>query len=150
MGKAAEVSGHVDRHSSGTAARAAATRFSFQEPTMKTIQTLLVSSALMLAAAAPAMAQQRYVIERDIPGASKMSAEQLRDAARQSNAVLKDMGTDIQWVQSYVAGDKIYCVYNATSEGLIREHARKSGFPANRITPVAAMFDPTTATAAVR
>ena len=117
---------------------------------MKTIQALLVSSALMLAAAAPAMAQQRYVIERDIPGASKMSPEQLRDAARQSNAVLKDMGTDIQWVQSCVAGDKIYCVYNATSEGLIREHARKAGFPANRVTPVAAMFDPTTATAVVR
>jgi hypothetical protein len=55
------------------------------------------------------------------------------------------MGTDIQWVQSYVAGDKVYCVYNATSEALIREHARKSGFPANRITAVAAVFDPTTA-----
>jgi hypothetical protein len=97
------------------------------------------------AAAAPALAQQRFVIERDIPGASKMSADQLRDAARQSNKVLKDLGPDIQWVQSFVAGDKICCVYNAPSEDLIREHARKSGFPANRITPVAAVIDPTTA-----
>jgi hypothetical protein len=113
--------------------------------TMKPIHSLLISVALVLAAAAPAMAQQRFVIERDIPGASKMTAEQLRDAARQSNAALKALGPDIQWVQSYVAGDKIYCVYNAASEALIREHAQKSGFPANRITPVAAMFDPTTA-----
>lgn len=101
--------------------------------------------ALVLVASTAAQAQQRFVIEREIPGASKMSTEQLRDAARQSNRVLKDMGTDIQWVQSYVAGDRIYCVYNATSESLIREHAQKSGFPANRITPVAAVIDPTTA-----
>lgn len=112
---------------------------------MKPIHTLVASVALLLAAAAPAMAQQRYVIERDIPGASKMTPEQLRDASRNSNAVLKDMGSDIQWVQSYVAGDKIYCVYNATSEALIREHARKAGLPANRITPVAMVIDPTTA-----
>jgi hypothetical protein len=109
------------------------------------IKSFLVAAALVLAAALPAMAQQRFVIERDIPGASKMSPEQLRDAARQSNKVLKEMGPDIQWVQSYVAGDKIYCVYNAASESLIREHALKSGFPANRITPVAAVIDPTTA-----
>ena len=104
-------------------------------------------AALVLAAstASAAQAQQRFVIEREIPGASKMTTEQLRDAARQSNRVLKDMGTDIQWVQSYVAGDRIYCVYNAASEALIREHAQKSGFPANRITPVAAVIDPTTA-----
>jgi hypothetical protein len=77
-----------------------------------------------------------------------MTPEQLRDAARKSNAVLKAQGTDIQWVRSYVADDKIYCVYNAASEALIREHAQKSGFPANRITPVSAVFDPTTAQAA--
>ncbi len=108
------------------------------------IRTLLATTALALAAL-PALAQQRFVIERDIPGASKMSAEQLRDAARQSNKVLRSLGPDIQWVQSYVAGDKIYCVYQAPSEALIREHAAKSGFPANRITPVAAVIDPTTA-----
>jgi len=107
---------------------------------------LLACVTLVLASiASPAFAQQRFVIERDIPGASKMSSEQLRDAARQSNRVLKDLGPDIQWVQSYVAGDKIYCVYNAPSETLIREHASKSGFPATRITRVAAIIDPTTA-----
>jgi hypothetical protein len=107
-------------------------------------RTLIASLALLLAAGV-ASAQQRFVIERDIPGASKMTPEQLRDAAAKSNSVLRDLGPDIQWVQSYVAGDKIYCVYNAPSEELIREHARKSGFPANRITPVAAVIDPTTA-----
>jgi len=104
---------------------------------------LIVASLLLIGASA--MAQQRFIIEREIPGASKMSPDQLRDAARTSNKVLHDMGPDIQWVQSYVAGDKIYCVYNAPSETLIKEHARRSGFPANRITPVAAVIDPTTA-----
>ncbi|MBL8325028.1 MAG: DUF4242 domain-containing protein [Rubrivivax sp.] len=93
------------------------------------------------------MAQQRFIIEREMPGVSKMSAEQLRDASRGSNAVLKDMGSDIQWVQSFVAGDRIYCLYNATSEALIREHAKRAGLPANRITAVAATIDPTTARA---
>jgi len=102
-------------------------------------------AALVLFACGAVQAQQRFVIEREIPGASKMNADQLRDAARQSNRVIKDMGKDIQWVQSYVAGDRIYCVYDAASEALIREHAQKSGFPANRITPVAAVIDPTTA-----
>jgi hypothetical protein len=112
---------------------------------MKTISSLFVSAALLLAAAMPALAHQRYVIERDMPGAAKLTAEQLRDAARVSNAVLKEQGSDIQWVQSYVAGDKIYCIYIAASEALIREHAVKAGFPANRITAVAAVIDPTTA-----
>ena len=107
------------------------------------IRNLLMATLVL--ASASAMAQQRFLIERDIPGASKMTPEQLRDAARASNKVLHDMGPDIQWVQSYVAGDKIYCVYNAPSEALIREHAQRSGFPANRITPVAAVIDPTTA-----
>ena len=107
-------------------------------------KTLMIAAFAVLGCAS-ALAQQRFLIEREIPGASKMTAEQLRDAARQSNRVLHEMGPDIQWVQSYVAGDKIYCVYNAPNEALIREHALKSGFPANRITPVAAMIDPTTA-----
>jgi len=101
--------------------------------------------AMLALCALPAMAQQRFLIERDIPGASKMSAEELRGAAQKSNKVLRSLGPDIQWVQSFVAGDKIYCVFNAPSEALIREHATKSGFPANRITPVAAVIDPTTA-----
>ena len=74
-----------------------------------------------------------------------MSAEELRGGAAKSNAVLREMGPDIQWVQTYVAGDKMYCVYQAPSEALIREHAARSGFPANRITPIAAVIDPTTA-----
>ncbi len=110
----------------------------------------LISCALVLSATAT-LAQgttappQRFVIERDIPGASKMTPDQLRDAAKKSNGVLREMGPDIQWVQSFVAGDKIYCVYNALNEAMIRDHAKKSGFPANRITPVAAVIDPTTA-----
>lgn len=76
-----------------------------------------------------------------------MSAEQLREAAQKSNRVLRDLGPEIQWVQSYVAGDKLYCIYNAPNETLIRTHAERSGFPANRITPVAAVIDPTTARA---
>jgi hypothetical protein len=96
-------------------------------------------------APAPAPTMQRYLIERDIPGASKMSAEELRGGAAKSNAVLRELGPDIQWVQSYVAGDKVDCIYQAPSEALIREHAAKSGFPANRITPIASVIDPTTA-----
>ena len=108
-------------------------------------KTLAAFALLALTALSPAMAQQRFVIERDIPAASKMTPDQLRGAAQKSNAVLRELGPDIQWVQSYVAGDKIYCVYQAPSEALIREHAAKSGFPANRITSVAAVIDPTTA-----
>jgi len=112
---------------------------------------LILSLALATAAAVapaqtPAPAMQRYLIEREIPGASKMTAEEMRSGAAKSNAVLRDLGPDIQWVQSYVAGDKVYCIYQAPSEALIREHAAKSGFPANRITPIATVIDPTTAT----
>lgn len=87
----------------------------------------------------------QYLIEREIAGAGDMSAEALRDASKHSNAVLAELGPDIQWVHSYVAGDKIYCVYNAPSEALIRKHAEMSGFPANKITPIRAVIDPSTA-----
>lgn len=86
----------------------------------------------------------QYLIEREISGAGDMSGEALHDASRHSNAVLAEMSPDIQWVHSYVAGDKIYCIYNAPSEDLIREHAEKSGFPANKITPISAVIDPGT------
>ncbi|MFT3761067.1 MAG: DUF4242 domain-containing protein [Pseudoxanthomonas sp.] len=86
----------------------------------------------------------QYLIEREIPGAGDMSSQALHDASRHSNDVLAGMSLDIQWVHSYVAGDKIYCVYNAPSEDLIREHAEKSGFPANKITPVSAIISPDT------
>ncbi|MGH6610578.1 MAG: DUF4242 domain-containing protein [Burkholderiaceae bacterium] len=92
-----------------------------------------------------APAPKRFLIEREIPGASQMTPEQMREGAAKSNKVLRDLGTDIQWVHSYVAGDKIYCVYTAPSEELIRQHAQLSGFPADKITPVAAVLDPTTA-----
>jgi hypothetical protein len=110
--------------------------------------SLLFAGLLLASTCASAQTLQRFVIEREIPGAGNMTAEQLRQAAIKSNKVLHDLGPDIQWVHSYVAGDKIYCVYNAPSEALIRSHAERSGFPANRITPVAAVIDPTTARAA--
>ncbi len=87
----------------------------------------------------------QYLIEREITGAGNMSPEQLRDASRHSNAVLAELVPKIEWVQSYVADDKIYCVYNAPSEALIEAHAAQSGFPANRITPVSAVISPATA-----
>ena len=87
----------------------------------------------------------QYLIEREISGAGNMTGDQLRDASKHSNSVLAELGPEIQWVQSYVAGDKIYCVYNAPSEELIRSHAVKSGFPANRISAVSAVIDPNTA-----
>lgn len=84
----------------------------------------------------------QYLIEREITGAGDMTPEQLRDASKHSNAVLAELGPGIQCVHSYVAGDRIYCVYNAPSESLIRAHADKSGFPANRVTPVSAVINP--------
>lgn len=107
--------------------------------------TLCLASACAVAQTAPPL--QQFIIERDIKGAGAMTPVQLRDAAQKSNGVLRALGTDIQWVHSYVAGDKIYCVYNAPSEALIKSHADQSGFPANRITPVSAVIDPTTANA---
>ena len=87
----------------------------------------------------------KYLIERNIAGAGAMSPEDLRGASAKSCSVLKEMGPGIQWVQSYVTGDRIYCVYIAPDEAAIREHADRSGFPANRISEVAAIIDPTSA-----
>jgi hypothetical protein len=101
-------------------------------------------------AVAAAVPMQRFIIEREIPGAGRMTADQLREAAAKSNKVLRFMGPDIQWVQSYVTGDKLYCVYNALSADLIKQHAERSGFPANRITAVATVIDPTTASSPVK
>ncbi len=90
-----------------------------------------------------------YVIEREIPKAGNLTATELKGISQKSCGVLKEMGTGIQWIQSYVAGNKIYCIYKAENEELIREHARKGGFPANKITEVANIISPATATAAV-
>jgi hypothetical protein len=87
----------------------------------------------------------KFVIERNIPGAGKLTAEQLRAASQKSVEVLCKLGTGIQWIHSYVAGDKIYCIYLAPSEELIKEHARLAGFPADRITQIATIIEPATA-----
>jgi len=86
----------------------------------------------------------KYVIERDIPGAGNLSAEQLQGVSQKSCSVLRNLGPEIQWVHSYVTGDKIYCIYIAPSEELIRQHAQQGGFPANRISEVKTVIDPTT------
>ena len=86
----------------------------------------------------------RYVIERDLPGAGDLSGEDLQGLSQKSCSVLNVLGPQIQWVQSFVTGDKIYCVYIAPNEELIREHARQGGFPANRVSEVRAVIDPTT------
>lgn len=91
------------------------------------------------------MTMQRYLIEREIPGAAEMTQQQLSEAAQHSNQVLDSLGDGIRWEHSYVAGDKIYCVYEAQDESLIRKHAEQSGFPANRITPLATVIGPETA-----
>ena len=87
----------------------------------------------------------KYVIERQIPGCGAFTAEDLRGVAQKSNKVLNEMGPRIQWVHSYVTGDTIYCVYIAPDEETIREHATKGGFPANRISEIKNIFDPTSA-----
>ena len=87
----------------------------------------------------------KYVIERESPDAGKSSAEDLRAVAQESCAVLQNLGTHIQWVQSYITDDKIYCVYIARDEEIVREHAKQGGFPANRISKVRTIIDPSTA-----
>ncbi|MBC5774780.1 DUF4242 domain-containing protein [Pontibacter sp. KCTC 32443] len=87
----------------------------------------------------------KYVIERSILGAGKLSAEELKVISQTSCGVLSNMGPQIQWVHSYVTGDKIYCIYNAPNEEMVREHARKGGFPADSVSEVKAIIDPVTA-----
>ncbi len=86
----------------------------------------------------------KYVIEREIPGAGNLSTDQLREVAQTSCNVLKEMGPQIQWLESYVTGDKVYCVYISPNEEMIREHAKQGGFPANRISEIKSIIDPTT------
>jgi hypothetical protein len=87
----------------------------------------------------------KYVIEREIPGAGKLSTAELQGISQKSCGVLNKMGPQIQWLQSYVTGDKVYCVYIAPNEKAVREHAEQGGFPANRISQVMTVIDPTTA-----
>jgi len=89
----------------------------------------------------------KYVIEREIPGAGDLTTAELKAISRTSCSVLAKLGCDIQWLESYVTGDKIYCIYRAHSDALIRQHALLGGFPANRISAIASVIDPTTAEA---
>jgi len=87
----------------------------------------------------------KFLIEREIPGAGNLSGAELQAVSQTSCGVLQKMGSQIQWVQSYVTGDKVYCVYIAPNEEMIREHARQGGFPANRVSEITSIIDPTTA-----
>jgi hypothetical protein len=87
----------------------------------------------------------KYVIERDIPGAGQLTPDQLQGISQKSCGILKGMGSQIQWLHSYVTGDKIYCVYTAPNQEMIKEHAKQGGFPANRISEVKTMISPSTA-----
>jgi Protein of unknown function (DUF4242) len=89
----------------------------------------------------------KYVIEREIPGAGDLTPEQLKGISQTSCGVLRKLGPEIQWIHSYVTGDKIYCVYYATNEELVREHAKQGGFPANRVSEIKSIIDPATAEA---
>lgn len=87
----------------------------------------------------------KFVIEREIPGAGKLSSQELRAISQKSCGVLREMGPQIQWVHSYVTDDKVYCVYVAPNEEIVRKHAQQGGFPANRVSRVKSVIDPTTA-----
>ena len=87
----------------------------------------------------------KYLIEREIPGAGQLTPEALQAISQKSCSILKNLGPEVQWVQSYVTADKIYCIYIAPSEALVRRHAEEGGFPANRISEICSQIDPTTA-----
>ena len=87
----------------------------------------------------------KYLIEREIPGAGNLTPDQLHAISQKSCSVLSGLGPQIQWLESYVTGDKIYCVYIAPNEAMVREHAQRGGFPANRIAEIKSIIDPTTA-----
>jgi hypothetical protein len=127
---------------------------------MKAINTLLVlfivlttlscankesSTADMIRAEATHENKNMYVIEREIEGAGDLTEEELQGISQVSCGVLDELGSDIEWLHSYVTGDKIYCVYRATNEELVREHAKKGGFPANSVAKVGTIIDPSTA-----
>ncbi len=123
------------------------------------MKTLSLALLLMICALSSVQAQQKennsetknnetmktYVIERIIPGAGDLTAEQLKGISQASCSVLEEMGPKIEWQQSYVTGDKVYCVYKAENQALIEEHAKKGGFPANSVSEVASVISPATA-----
>jgi hypothetical protein len=87
----------------------------------------------------------KYLIERELPGAGKLTPDQLRGVSQKSCSVLNRMGPEIQWIHSYVTADKIYCVYRAPNESMVREHAKEGGFPANKISEISSVIEPSTA-----
>ena len=103
------------------------------------------SATDLLRAEAATENQNMYVIEREIPGAGNLTAEELQAISQTSCGVLDKMGSEIKWLHSYVTGDKIYCVYMAANEDMVREHAMQGGFPANSVAAVATIIDPSTA-----
>lgn len=109
----------------------------------------LIALAATLALSASAVAGQdtihQYVIERDLPGAGELSAEELQDISARSRDILEALGPEIRWQHSYVTKDKLYCVYNAPDEAIIRKHAERGGFPVTRISEVATVISPATA-----
>ena len=90
----------------------------------------------------------KYVIERNVPGLGSLNPAELHAISQKSNSVIQALGPGVQWVQSFVTGDKMYCIYNASSEAIVREHAQRGGFPANSVARVSSIIDPTTADAA--
>jgi hypothetical protein len=108
-------------------------------------QRIVNAEWLILEAEKGANDMPKYVIEREMPGAGSLSAKDLQGASITSCNVLRDLGPQIQWLHSYVTGDKIYCVYIAPNEEMVREHAKRGGFPANKVSEVKAVIDPTTA-----
>jgi len=96
-------------------------------------------------AAQQVSAMPKFIIERQVPGASRFTHEELQGISRRSVGVLRQLGPEIQWVESYVAGDHLYCIYVAPDEEMVREHGRLGGFPVNKVTEVRTMIDPTTA-----
>ena len=105
-------------------------------------QKAMVTGDLKTVNATP---MKTFLIERELPGAGKLTAEELKSISKTSCTVLKEMGPQIEWIQSYVTGNKIYCVYKAENEDLIREHAKKGGFPANAIIEISSVISPATA-----
>lgn len=87
----------------------------------------------------------KYVIEREIPGVGKLTAQQLREISGKSRSVLHELGPEIQWLHSYVTDDRVYCLYIAPNEAMLQEHAKRGGFPLNRVSQVRQVIDPTTA-----
>jgi hypothetical protein len=115
----------------------------FKTPRPRLTDTVLTEPEPLTSA--KEMTMPKFVIEREIPGAGQMTPHDLKTVSKKSCGVLSSLGPNVQWIQSYVTADKLYCVYYATDEALVRRHAELGGFPANKISAVATIIDPSTA-----